>query len=205
IEKATGRREPPRTFDELTDVARKINNPPTLYALGITLGRTPDCHGDAVNIIWNDGGALVDADGRPGLYSDGTIYGMKRLKGWWDEKLIPPGSVTWDDTGNNAAYQSGQAAFVHNPPSIYGWMVANDPDLLTDSTMAPFPAGLSGSYSGAGAWSWSVFRSTRNESATKDLIRYIMDPERRQTGYAAVGGRWYPIYVNGQQDSFWTS
>src|SRR5918998_4110143 len=28
LEKATGRREPPKTLDELTEVARKINNPP---------------------------------------------------------------------------------------------------------------------------------------------------------------------------------
>src|SRR5438876_5959829 len=69
IEKATGKREPPKTLDELADVAKKINNPPNLYGLGITLGRTPDCEGDATNIIWNDGGALVDKDGKVALNS----------------------------------------------------------------------------------------------------------------------------------------
>lgn len=205
IEKVTGRREPPKTLDELTEVGKKINNPPTLYALGITLGRCPDCASDAMNLIWNDGGTLVDADGKVALNSQATVAALNRLKSWWDDKLIPPSSTTWDDTGNNAAYQSGQVAFVHNPPSIYGWMVQNDKELLADSTMAAFPAGTSGSYSFAGAWSWSVFDASRNQSAAKDLIRYLMDPRRLQQVYAQVGGRWFPIYRDGKNDEFWTS
>jgi multiple sugar transport system substrate-binding protein len=205
LEKATGKREPPKTFDELTEVAKKINTPPNVYALGITLGRTPDCGGDATNIIWNEGGSLVDKDGKVALNSPETVTAMKRVKGWWDDKLIPPDSPTWDDTGNNSAYQKKQAAFVHNPPSIYGWMTQNDTELLDNSTMAPFPAGKSGSYSGAGSWSWSIFKSTKNVDGGKDLIRYLMDPKRLQAVYAQVGGRWYPIYQEGNKDEFWTS
>jgi multiple sugar transport system substrate-binding protein len=205
IEKATGKREPPKTFDELTEVSKKINNPPNVYALGITLGRTPDGMGDALNIIWNDGGALVDKEGAVALNSPETIAALKRVKGWWDDKLIPPDSPTWDDTGNNSAYQKKQAAFVHNPPSIYGWMQQNDKELLDNSTMAAFPAGKSGSYSGSGAWSWSIFKATKNLDGGKDLVRYLMDPKRLQAVYSQVGGRWYPIYTDGNKDEFWTS
>jgi len=205
IEKATGSRDLPKTLDELTNVCRKLNDPPSLYSLGFTLGRTPDCQGNAINVIWNDGGALVDKDGKVALNSPETVAAVTRIKGWWDEKLIPPASPTWDDTGNNAAYQSKQSAFVINPPSIYGWMDANDKELLNNSTMAPVPAGKSGSYAGGGAWSWSIFKTSKNADGSKDLIRYLMDPKRLQTVYAAVGGRWYPIYLDGQKDEFWTS
>ena len=205
VEQATGRREPPKTLDELTEAARKINQPPALHALGLCLGRVPDCESDAINTIWNDGGTLVDKDGRVALNSPETVAAMKRLKGWWDDKLIPPGATTWDDTGNNSAYQAKQVAFVRNPPSIYAWMQTNDKELLENSTMAPYPAGASGSYASSGAWSWSVFNTTRNAEGAKDLLRHLMDPQRLQTVYAAVGGRWYPIYVDGQKDEYWTS
>ena len=205
VEKATGKREPPKTFDELTEVARKINEPPGLHALGLCLGRVPDCESDAVGTIWNDGGALVDKDGKVALNSPETIAAMQRLKGWWDEKLIPPGATTWDDTGNNSAYQAKQVAFVRNPPSIYAWMQSNDSELLENSTMAPYPAGKAGSYASSGAWSWSVFGASQNQAGAKDLIRYLMDPKRLQTVYAAVGGRWCPIYLDGQKDEYWTS
>ncbi|MCC7367308.1 MAG: extracellular solute-binding protein [Chloroflexi bacterium] len=205
VEKATGKREPPKTLDELTEVSKKINTPPSVYALGICLGRTPDGEGEAVQLIWNDGGSLVTKDGKPNLNSQGTIDAMKRLKGWWDDKLIPPASTTWDDTGNNSAYQAKQVAFVRNPPSIYAWMQTNDQQLLKDSTMAAFPAGKGGSYSSSGAWSWSVFKTSKNADGAKDLIFNLMDPKRLQTVYEAVGGRWYPIYKNGSQHEYWKS
>ena len=205
IEKATGKREPPKTLDELTDTARKLNQPPNVFALGFTLGRTPDTFGNVLNIIWNEGGALVDKDGKVALNTPETIAAMQRIKNWWDEKLIPPDSPTWDDTGNNNAYQKKQAAFIINPPSVYGWMQQNDKELLDNSTMAALPAGKSGSYSGAGAWSWSISKGSKNIDGGKDLIRYLLDPKRLQAVYSQVGGRWYPIYQDGNKDEYWTS
>ena len=205
IKQASGSTDPPKTLDDLTTMCQKINNPPDLYAWGLTLGRTPDCFGNTVAIIWNDGGSLVDKDGKVALNSPETVGAINRIKSWWEAKLIPPDSPTWDDTGNNAAFQKKQSAFVINPPSIYGWMVANDQDLLKNSTMAAIPAGKSGSYSGSGAWSWSIFQTSKNVDGGKDLIHYLMDPQRLQAVYSQVGGRWYPIYQNGTRDEFWTS
>src|SRR5260370_35914420 len=81
-------------------------------------------------------------------------------------------------------------------------MVANDKDLLDNSTMAPVPAGTSGSYSGSGSWSWSVFKASKNVDGAKDLIRYLMDPKRLQSVYAQAGGRWYPSYVDRPKAAF---
>ena len=205
IKQANGSTDPPKTFDDLTAICQKVNNPPDVYALGFTLGRTPDCFGNTLAVIWNDGGTLVDKEGKVALNSPETVAALNRIKGWWDAKIIPPDSPTWDDTGNNAAFQKKQSAFVINPPSIYGWMVANDQDLLKNATMAAIPAGKSGSYSGSGAWSWSIFQTSKNVEGGKDLIRYLMDPQRLQAVYSQVGGRWYPIYQNGAKDEFWTS
>ena len=122
-----------------------------MYALGLTLGRTPDCAGNATDIIWNDGGALVDKEGKVALNSPETVAAMKRIKGWWDDKLIPPDSPTWDDTGNNSAYQKKQAAFVHQS-AVDLWLddARTTRSCSNNSTMAAMPAGKSGSYSGSG-------------------------------------------------------
>jgi multiple sugar transport system substrate-binding protein len=205
INQATGSTDPPKTFDDLTTISQKVNSPPNIYAFGLTLGRTPDCFGNTLAIIWNDGGALVDKDGKVALNSPETVAAVNRIKAWWESKIIPPDSPTWDDTGNNAAYQKKQSAFVINPPSVYGWMVDNDKDLLNNSVMAPIPAGKSGSYSGSGSWSWSIFQSSKNVDGGKDLVHYLMDPARLQSVYSKVGGRWYPIYQDGAKDEFWTS
>jgi multiple sugar transport system substrate-binding protein len=64
---------------------------------------------------------------------------LEQIKRWWDEGLIPPNSPSWDDAGNNQAYQSGQVAFAFNPASIFAYLEENDPDLLADTTQAPDP------------------------------------------------------------------
>src|SRR5258708_9936073 len=84
-------------------------------------------------------------------------------------------------------------------------MVANDEDLLNNAVMAAVPAGKSGTYSSSGAWSWSIFKTTKNLDGGKDLIRYLMDAKRLQAVYAQVGGRWYPIYQDRIKDEVWTS
>jgi ABC-type glycerol-3-phosphate transport system substrate-binding protein len=84
-------------------------------------------------------------------------------------------------------------------------MQTNDKELLENSTMAPFPAGKAGSFAAAGAWSWSVFKTTKNEPGAKDLIRYLLDPQRLQSVYEQVGGRWYPIYKDGPKHEWWSS
>jgi len=205
MEKATGKREPPKTMDELGEVAKKINTPPSLYSIGITLGRVPDTAGMLTDLIWNDGGALVDKAGKAALKSEGTLTAIKRIQQWWKDKTIPPDSVSWDDTGNNNAYQAKQVAFIINPPSVYDWLQKNDKELLNNTTMAAIPAGKAGSFAGTGSWSWSVFVGSKNVDGAKALINYWMVPDNCQAVYEKVGGRWFPIYKDLKNKEYWTS
>src|SRR5579884_2830265 len=178
VEQVTGKREPPKTFDEMEQIGQKVNKPPSFYAIGWTLGRTPDCNGNVQDVMRNDGGFLVNKEGtKPTIMSDGTIAAMKRIKQWWDEKLIPPDSTSWDDTGNNNAYQSKRVAFVDNPASIYGWLVANDQNLLANTVMAPIPAGKAGQFaSSALGWTWAVSNQSKNRDAAIALIDFLLQP-----------------------------
>ncbi|MCC6626410.1 MAG: extracellular solute-binding protein [Chloroflexi bacterium] len=206
VEKATGKREAPKTLVELEEVATKVNNPPNLNAIGLCLGRMPDTAGNAQSIIWNEGGVLVDKTGtKPALNSPETVGAVEYIKRWFEKKLIPADAISWDDTGNNNAYQSKRAAFVINPASIYAWLVANDQQLLADTEMAPVPKGKAGTFSGAGGWSWSVTTGAKNREAATAMFKYVMQPEVAQRAYEAVGGRWYPVYKGLADHPFWKS
>jgi multiple sugar transport system substrate-binding protein len=203
IEEVTGERVAPTTLDDLEQVATEINNPPMLFGIGFTVGRTPDAHGQIVQMILNHGGTLVDESGAPALDNEGTAAALERLKRWWDNGLIPENAASWDDSGNNTAYNSGQAAFVFNPASIFAYLEENDPELLADTTQAPFPEGPAGNFPSVGTWSWSVFADSPNVDASKELITAIMQPEMVQAVYEEVGGRWYPVYRDLSQAPFW--
>ena len=204
-EQATGERKAPTTLDELEAIAREVNDPPTVFGIGICLGRTPDADGNVADIIVNDGGTLVDEAGNPAINSEGTISALTRIQRWWNDGLVPPDSPTWDDSSNNTSYQSYQSAFVFNPASIFAYLEANDPDLLADTMQAPFPAGSAGAFPGVGCWSWAISKESPNVEAATALIEAIMQPDKVQAVYEKVGGRWYPVYRDLSQAEFWTS
>jgi multiple sugar transport system substrate-binding protein len=203
IEEATGTRTPPATLDELEEIATQVTEPPRQFGIGLTLGRFPDTNGQVSQIIFADGGSLVDEAGNPALDSEGALIALERIKRWWDNGLIPPDAPNWDDSGNNTSYQSYQSAFVFNPASILGHLQQNDEELLADTAQAKFPEGTAGSFPTSGTWSWSIFNNSQNQDAAKALITDIMQPENVQAVYEAVGGRWYPAYVDLQNEPFW--
>ncbi len=203
LEKATGKREAPATLDDLEAVARKVNDPPKLYGIGITLGRTPDCNGNIQQVMFADGATMVDKDGKPAINSDPTIAALSRVQKWWKDKLVPQDSPAWDDSSNNKSYQSRQSAFVFNPASIFAYLDQNDKELLKETTQAPFPKGKVGSFPSLGTWSWSVFSASKQVDAGKAMIRDIMAPDKLQAVYEKVGGRWYPVYKELATAKFW--
>jgi multiple sugar transport system substrate-binding protein len=174
-----------------------------VYGIGLTVGRTPDAHGQVVQMIVNEGGTLVDESGAPAIDNPGTVAALERMKRWWDNGLIPENSASWDDSGNNTAYNSGQAAFVFNPASIFAYLEENDPELLADTTQAPFPAGPAGAFPSVGAWSWAISVDSPHIDAAKQMITAIMQPEMVEAVYEEVGGRWYPIYRDLANEQFW--
>lgn len=204
MQQATGARKSPGTWDEVDMIARKVNSPPKTYGIGFTLGRTPDGSGNITQLLRADGGTLVDKDGKPAINNDGTISALTRVQTWWKDKLIPPDSPSWDDSKNNASYQSRQSAFVFNPASIFAFLDQNDKDLLKDTDQAPNPKGKGGTNgSSVGTWSWSIFSASKQVDAAKAMIKSIMQPDLVEAVYEKVGGRWYPVYKDLANAKFW--
>jgi multiple sugar transport system substrate-binding protein len=203
VEKVTGKRQAPATWDEVEEIARKVNDAPKLFGIGFTLGRTPDGDGNIQTLLRADGGNLVDKDGKPAINNDGTVNALTRVQRWWKDQLIPPDSPSWDDSSNNSAYQSRRAAFVWNPASIFAFLDQNDKELLKQTDQAPVPKGKVGNPSSVGTWAWSIFSASKQVDASKETIKFIMQPDRMQAVYEKVGGRWYPVYKDLTKAKFW--
>lgn len=200
-EKATGKRQPPTTLDQLEAIAEKVNNPPNFYSIALTLGKTADS-GDIVDIMEAEGGTYVDKHGKPNIGNAGMVRALTRIKRWWDKKLINPAALTANDAWNNNMYQSGQCAFAWNPASIYAYLQANDQTLLQNTFQGPMPSQKKSAQS-AGPWQWSVSATSKNKKAAKELIKAIMQPDQVEAVYEKVDGRWYPIYKGLAERPFW--
>lgn len=199
--KALGEARAPKTLDECEKVARRAVAS-KLGGFALPLGNTADGN-SVLNIVYAEGGQLVDRQGHPSINSDGTVRALERMQRWWKDGLIPKSAPSADDTWNNQQYQSGQVALTMNPPSILAAITTSNPELAKNTVQAPLPAGASGSVQAASTWSWAISSSSKNVEAAKSLITYLMAPSRIEPMYEKVGGRWYPVYQGLTKKKFW--
>jgi multiple sugar transport system substrate-binding protein len=194
----------PATWDAFIEAGRKITKPP-FYAYGMALGMTPsDSLGDVMSVAAAYGGSLIDAHNKPALESDGTIAAVKLINDMYNKsKIIPRGTLSWDNAGNNKAYQSGQVAYVMNPTSIYSSLITDKSPLLADTILDRPPGGPAGRFSTATTDSYSVFRKAPNQELAMGLVRYFMQPDNYNRFIVLAGGRYLPVYTALLDDPFW--
>ena len=190
----------PATWDELRADAKLIQaKHPQIAGFGMTVSNTNDAEGQIRNLIWSFGGKVMAKDGKTVTFdSPETRAAYQFLADMFlKDRIIPRAALTWDDSGNNVAYQTGRAAFVINPPSIWYWMQDNDKTLLGHSLMISVPKGPgpNGTIGNAvGSWVWQVSKASKHQDLAKGWLRWFYQPDHYRTVVEKVGGRWAPVY-----------
>jgi multiple sugar transport system substrate-binding protein len=195
----------PKTWDEFVEVCKKLQKPPRLTGFGMCLGLTTDTEGNVISLIWAHGGKLVEADDKTvALNSPGTVQAVKLIADMYHKhKIIPKGSISWDNQGNNKAYQSRQVIFVGNASSIYAHLAESDKELYDATGMLPMPAGPGGASDRLNTGEWMLFRHNPYPEVAKGLVEYYMNPENLRVVMEEGDGRWGPPYKGMYDTPFW--
>lgn len=189
----------PKTLDELREASKAIlAKNPMLTAFGMPTSDANDAETMARMVIWSYGGEMFDKSGTKVTWnSPETIAAYKYIADMFAEGTIPRSTLTWDDAGNNTAYQTGRAAFIMNPPSVYSWLKDNNPDLLANTALIAMPAGPGEKGRSAtlvSSFSWMVSNKSDNKDDAKAWLRYFFKTSNYENVIKAVGGRWVPIF-----------
>jgi multiple sugar transport system substrate-binding protein len=197
--------DPPKTWDEFIEVSKKLQKPPKLQGYGMCLGLHTDTDNNVINTIWGYGGKLVEADGKTvALNSPGTVQAVKLIADMYNKhKLIPKGAISWDNQGNNKAYQSRQVIFVINASSIYAHLAESDKELYDVTGMLPAPGGPAGQSDRVGTAEWWLFKHNPYPEVAKGFVQYAMEPENLRVVMEEGGGRWGPPYKGMYNTPFW--
>jgi multiple sugar transport system substrate-binding protein len=190
----------PKTWEELREAVKVIQQQnPLVAGFGLPVSNAADAEGNLRNIVWSFGGAEFAEDGRTvTIDSPETRAAFQFVADMFlVDRTIPRSALTWDDAGNNTAYQTGRAAVVINPPSIFFWLQQNDPKLLANTQLinipkGPGPKGRNGT--SVGAWVWAVSKAGKNHDAAKAWLDHFYEPARYQAVIEKVGGRWLPVF-----------
>jgi len=162
---------PPETWDETVAQAAAAQQPP-LYGLGIALAMTEDSF--SIPFLQSFGGRLADDDGkRVVIKSAETRAYLDWVADAYRRDLFSPGAVTWDASGDNQAFLSGQSIFALNTGSIGRTAFTQDPELYESIGYSMVPRGPKLQVDPIQPSYRAIPASSPNADAAKSLIEHL--------------------------------
>ena len=173
------------TWDSLLKYAgpaQKANMP---FAVG--LGQTSD-NVDWVGAVFRSYGAeLVDAKGKITVKSDTVKQALEYMVKL--AKFLPDDVYSFDDASNNRALIAGKTALIFNPPSSWAVAKRDNPSVAADCWTFSAPAGPKGRFVPYLPYFWGIWSFSKNKSAAKDLLAFLMQREQVEERDLLVGAR----------------
>lgn len=199
---------PPKTWEEYRADAKKLNDPAKgIYGSGIVLGKTNDGEQEARNMFWSFDSLFTTPDGKtPTIDNPNTLKAVQMVTDMYlVDKSIPPASTSWDDSGNNKAYLSGQVAMITNPPTVWTALSTADPVVKDNTGVAAMPAGPGGTVkSMGGTYYYGAFSSSKEpDLARKFLYDMFADKEFYKVFHEKVAPVYAPVFQNDAQSDIW--
>lgn len=204
---AAGYSEPPGTWEEFREMAKALTDSSKgIYGAGLGYGKgNSDAEWLTRAIIWSYGGSLDTEDGKNvAVNSPETLQAVQLIRDIFiEDRVTPPSSIGWDDSGNNKSYLSGQSAMIFNVGSLAATIKNDNPELYENTGIAMLPAGPKGAVVPGISNNLGIFKASANKELAKSFIEYMTDKawygQWVQNGAPLTG----PIYTDLANESVW--
>jgi multiple sugar transport system substrate-binding protein len=176
---------PPKTWEELVDQAKVIKQKgiaefPIIWSWNQKEGVV--C--DFTVLLFGNGGAFLDASGKPVFNNDKGVQILTWMKQTLDDGLSSPSSVSSDENAVRDNFMAGKSAFAVN--WLFQYSDSNDPSksqIVGQAAFAPMPvfkagadAGIKGS-SVDGSSSFAIMATTPYADQTWKFLTYLASNE----------------------------
>jgi trehalose/maltose transport system substrate-binding protein len=200
-------KQPPTTWQELTETAREIQEGERAEGNDRMLGfvfQAKAYEGLTCNALeWIDsfgGGQIVAEDGSITINNEQAAAALELAASWIGE-IAPEGVLNYAEEESRGVFQSGNAVFMRNWP--YAWALGNAPDspIAGKIGVAQLPkGGEDGKHTGVlGGWQLAVSKYSQNAELAVDLVRHLTSPEEQKR--RAVKGSYNPTIGSLYQDA----
>jgi multiple sugar transport system substrate-binding protein len=191
---------PPKIWEELVDEAKIIKQKglseyPVIWSWNQKEGVV--C--DFTVLLFGDGGAFLDASGKPVFNDAKGVEVLTWMKQTIDDGLSNPSSISSDENAVEADFLAGKSAFAVN--WLFQYSDSNDKDksqIVGQAAFAPMPVFAAGAAAGIkgssvdGSSSFAVMATTPYPDQTWKFLTYISSNEV-QTKYSA---EMLPVWQN---------
>ncbi len=187
------------TWDFFLTAAEKCHK--AGHPFGLAIGQTSDTANWLGAMFAAHDAHLVDKDGNTTAKSDNVKHVLEYFK-----KLVPflpPDVFAWDDSSNNKALISGQAALIFNPPSAWAVAVRDAPKVAEQCWHFPSPKGPNGRYDCAQPSFWGIWNFSPNKAAAKSLALHLWQTSSVEQMVAASHGYDIPAFATLRDFKTW--
>ncbi|HAJ34769.1 MAG TPA: ABC transporter substrate-binding protein [Chloroflexi bacterium] len=169
----------PATWDELLDLMRRINRPPTCYAF-VFPGMESGLFGTFYELVEMAGAELFPPDLTPQIENAGGRWALQFLRTCYTEGLVSPEIVGWHYDKVHDAFRAGRAALVGDWPGYYADYCAADSPVRNRFALARYPVGPSGkSLVYGGSHTFALTRCGAENADALALLRFLTAPEQQ--------------------------
>jgi trehalose/maltose transport system substrate-binding protein len=183
-----GYKEPPKTWEELTEMAKKIQEGERGAGKG-------DFHGfvfegkasesvtcNAIEWIYSfNGGTIVEPDKKVTINNPNAIKALEFAKGWVGT-ISPKGVTTYGEEEARNVWQAGNSAFMRNWPYAYSLGQDAKSAIAGKFDVSVLPKGGEDGKNAAalGGWQLMVSAYSKNPEAAADLVRALTSVEAQK-------------------------
>jgi trehalose/maltose transport system substrate-binding protein len=183
-----GYKEPPKTWEELAEMAKKIQD-------GERKAGKPDFQGfvfqgkasesvtcNALEWVYSyGGGVIIEPDKKVTINNPNAIKALDTARSWVGS-ISPAGVVTYGEEEARNVWQAGNAAFMRNWP--YAYALGQDPKSAIagkfDVTVLPKGGDNGKNAACLGGWNLMVSAYSKAPDAAADLVKYLDSAEAQK-------------------------
>ena len=184
LEKA-GYSEPPKTWEELKEQARKVQQDEGIRFGFVFQGGEYEggvCNG--CEYIWTHGGNVLDPEdpSKVIIESPESTAGLATWRSMIEDGITTRAVLQYEEETSQASFTDDDAVFLRNWPYVYA--IVNDPEASKIEPeqvgVAPIPVGegQSQSYSTLGGWNFSINAASDKQDEAWEFIQWMTAPEQ---------------------------
>lgn len=184
----SGFSEPPKTWDEMKEMALKVKQD-----AGTKFGfvfQGSEYEGGVCNeteYIWTHGGDILDPDdpSKVIIESPESVAGFATARSMLEDGVAPRAVTTYKEDESHAAFIGGDAVFLRNWPYVYALLSDPNASKIKPDQVGivemPVDEGGMQSYSTLGGWNFFINATSQKQDQAWEFIKFMTDPEQLKT------------------------
>jgi len=180
--------EPPRTFQELSEAAARLQKPPLLWGYVFQGKPYEGLVCNFLEAVWGQGGVFLGPDNEVRIDGRPAVAALEWMRALVRDGLAPAEVLSFDEEDARRMFQDGRAVFMRNWP--YAWSLLHEDRSSVKGRVGVVPMVRGpgrGPCAALGGWGFGISAASKHPEAAWRFIQFVASPEGQKIAYMTGG------------------